>query len=766
MNLVIVESPTKARKLRGYLGSDFAIEASVGHVRDLPKSGLNIDVDNGFEPSYAVVDGKKKVISDLKKAAKKADKIYLATDPDREGEAIAWHIQQILSDQKNGDKKEFLRATFHEITKPAVLRAVENPSQISMDLVNAQQARRVVDRLVGYKVSPVLWKKIRRGLSAGRVQSVAVRLIVEREREIEAFVPEEYWEVDVILNADEKSKSAKIFKDGKYDELPEGAFVGRVVKLNQKKYEPKSASDVTDLQKILPDAEFSVIEVEKKQRKRSSLPPFTTSTLQQRAATSLGFSGKQTMQLAQQLYEEGLITYHRTDSVNLASSAIEMARGYIQKEFGDKYVPEKPRYFSSKSKNAQEAHEAIRATEASLHPPQILQKSSKFTQQHVRLYDLIWRRFLASQMSEAVYDQTAIITKFVPAQESQIDSGEVRSSGSVIRFDGWMRLFPGSEDTILPDVSEGQKVAYTDHFAAQKFTQPPPRYNDASLIKTLEQKGIGRPSTYASIISVIEDRGYVEKKDKKFFATPVGMTVTDFLLEYFGTFMDYEFTAEMEEDLDRISRGEKDWQKVVGEFYDPFEKRISKVEEKAERKQIPVEETGESCPVCGDTEGGQVVLRTGKFGKFKSCSRYPDCKYSENFYETVEGVVCPLCQKGDVIIRQTRWRKSFFACRRYPDCEWASWKQPKPGETITQAEWEAQQKEREERKKKREARFAKKKTTKTSAKSAAKKSPAKKTTSKSAKSSTASKTAKAAKPKKSTSKSKTTKTTKTKKAEK
>jgi len=727
MNLVIVESPTKAKKLKTYLGSGFQIEASIGHIRDLPKSGLGIDVDNNFEPTYEVSAGKQKVITELKRLAKTADKIFLATDPDREGEAIAWHVKSILESTKNGDQKEFLRATFHEITKAAVLSALEEPTTIRMDLVDAQQARRVVDRLVGYKVSPVLWKKIRRGLSAGRVQSVAVRLIVEREREIAAFVPEEFWEVDIALNSDPKASPTKIFTESKNGELPPQIFIARVVKLNRKKYEPKTESDVTELQKILPKADFKVTEIDKKQRKRSSLPPFTTSTLQQKAANTLGFSGKQTMQLAQQLYEEGLITYHRTDSLNLSQSSIQMAREYVGRTFGEQYLPEKPRYFANKSKNAQEAHEAIRVTEASVMSDKIIHKSGRFSNQHVRLYDLIWRRFLASQMESAIYDQTTVTTEFSPTQKSVIENGEARTTGSIISFDGWMRLFPSGEDVIIPDLQQDQSVAYTDHSAQQKFTQPPPRYNDASLIKILEQKGIGRPSTYASIISVIEDRGYVEKTDKKFFATAVGMTVTDFLMEHIGSFMDYEFTAEMEEDLDRIARGEKKWRKVVADFFGPFAKKIAKVEVNAERKQIPVEKTGVACPTCGETEHGEIVIRAGKFGKFKSCSRFPDCKYSENLVQTVVGVVCPLCQKGEVAIKQTRWGKSFFGCKRYPDCKWASWKQPEPGETITEAEWAVLQAAREERKQKRMERFAKnKKPPAAKAKSASKaKSPSK-----------------------------------------
>lgn len=718
MNLVIVESPTKARKLSSYLGKDFQIEASIGHIRDLPKSGVNVDTANNFEPTYEVSPDKKKVITKLTQAAKKSDKIYLATDPDREGEAIAWHIKETLESKKGLGKKNFLRATFHEITKPAVTEAIENPGTIKMDLVDAQQARRIVDRLVGYEVSPVLWKKIRRGLSAGRVQSVALRLIVEREREIAAFVPEEYWEVDVALNTSGKLEFTA-FKDGAArDDLPESLLIGRLVKLNGHTFKPTKEVDVSGLKTVLPAATYEVAEVERKQRKRSSLPPFTTSTMQQKAAVVLGYSGKQTMRLAQQLYEEGLITYHRTDSMSLSQASIGMAREYIVKVYGTEYLPEKPRYFATKSKNAQEAHEAIRVTEVAIKAEEIMAKGSKFTNQHVRLYDLIRRRFIASQMQTAIYDQTTILTDVKPSasggggKNKDIKNAQLKTTGSILTFDGWMKLFPGSEDTLLPEVKQGQILDFVDHNYAQKFTQPPARYNDASLIKTLEKMGIGRPSTYASIVSVIEDRGYVEKQQKRFFATPIGTTVTDFLMEYFTTFMDYEFTAEMEEDLDRIARGEKQWRKVVGEFYKPFHDKVEKVTENAKRQQVPYEKTGQKCPECGAEEGGEIVIRTGRYGKFKSCSRFPDCKFTENIVATIEGVKCPLCGDGGVIVKNTRWGKQFYGCSTYPKCGWASWQEPKPGDTVTAAEWAELQAKREERKKKWQERRGKGKATK------------------------------------------------------
>jgi DNA topoisomerase-1 len=697
MDLVIVESPTKARKLTEYLGAGYVVEASVGHVRDLPKKKLGIDLDNNFEPTYEVDPEKNKVISRLKELAKTAGTIYLATDPDREGEAIAWHIKALLEDKKGGPR-HFVRSTFHEITKNAVKEAMAHPGELSMQLVDAQQARRVVDRLVGYQVSPVLWKKVRRGLSAGRVQSVALRLIVEREREIEAFKPEEYWEVDVLLDTlMERTGGIPPNLQEWLKFAPPEMLVARVVEVEDKKYEPKTAADVTPWVEQLKTATYQVKEVEKKTRERVSLPPFTTSTLQQAAATRLGFTSKQTMAVAQQLYEEGLITYHRTDSVTLSSQALDMSRGYIDSRFGSAYLPEKPRFFAQKSKNAQEAHEAIRVTDVGIEGANLQQRSPKFTDRHQKLYELIWRRFIASQMTSAVYDQTSVLIQ----GQSQGTTFGLRSSGSILTFDGWMKLFPASDDTLLPPVETGQPLAFTDLNTAQKFTQPPPRYNDASLVKELEKRGIGRPSTYASIISVIVDRGYVDRQDKRFTATSVGMTVNDFLYQHFPVFMEYDFTAEMEENLDRIARGEKEWRQVVKTFYDPLDKTIKEVTKTAERAQIPVEQTGEPCPTCGQTEGGQIVIRSGRFGKFKSCSRFPECNYTENIVEKLEGVTCPLCSEGEVIVKNSRWGKSFFGCSRYPDCGWASWKKPEPGLKISQEEWQVMQAEREAKKAKR-----------------------------------------------------------------
>ena len=547
---------------------------------------------------------------------------------------------------------------------------------------------------------------MRRGLSAGRVQSVALRLIVEREREIAAFKSDEYWEVDVALWAkmkDERRKiKEKIFvKEKVVNELPAGVFVARVVDVDGKKYEPKSEKDVTNVVVDLKakSTKYKINHIERKERKRASLPPFTTSTLQQAAATRLGFTSKQTMALAQALYEEGLITYHRTDSVNLSTQAVSQARNFIQTNFGQQYVPTKVRIFSKKSKNAQEAHEAIRATDVTLRAKGIGQKA-KLGPRHEKLYDLIWRRFVASQMETAVYDSTTVVV-LGQSEKGKGRRYSLRTSGSVLKFDGWMKLFPGSGDRILPKMREGQDLDYLDLNAVQKFTQPPARYNDASLVKTLEEKGIGRPSTYASIISVIVARGYVERVQRRFFATAVGMTVSDFLLKNFPKIMDYDFTAAMEADLDRIAHGEKQWKEVVRVFYQPFEKQIDQVIEKAQRVQIPVEKTGKHCPKCYKDHKGEIVIRSGKYGKFYSCSRFPDCDYTENIVEKI-GVKCPLCRKGSVVKKPTRWGKPFFGCSQYPECNWASWKKPEKGETISKAKWKKMQAERAKRKKARE----------------------------------------------------------------
>ncbi len=681
MNLVIVESPTKAKKLGQFLGKSYAVEASRGHVRDLPKSTLGVDVENNFEPEYATIRGSAETIKKLKTLAKKADVIYLASDPDREGEAIAWHVLQSWEDKEL--QKKAKRAVFHEITKHAVTEAIAHPKKINIDLVDAQQARRVLDRLVGYKLSPLLWKKVRRGLSAGRVQSVALRMIVEREIEIEQFVPEEYWEVDLTTTTSQG------------DEL-----IARVIQVNGEEYKPTKEEHVTAVHDWAPKATYTIQSVEKKQRKRKSLAPFTTSTLQQQASTRLGMSAKRTMQLAQQLYEEGLITYHRTDSTNLSEQSLEMARSYITETFGKDFLPAGANRFAAKSKNAQEAHEAIRPTE----PKPGIEENGKITSAHARLYDLIFRRFIASQMNEAVSDLTTIVVHGENGAKNLL----ARLSGSIIKHAGWTALFPQGDDVILPAVEKNAPLTYKDWQAEQKFTQPPPRYNDASLVKELEKRGIGRPSTYASIISVIEDRGYVERQNKAFMATAVGRTVIDFLKTNFAAVVDYDFTAKLENDLDAIALGEKEWQLVMKDFFGPFSEKLAAVEETAERMPVPVEPLNKTCPECGVPEAdfeklveqkktlsgmtgtstdlrqamreathGELVIRTGRFGKFVACCRYPECKYTEPFLQKID-MVCPKCNEGDVVLKRSKKGRPFYGCSRYPDCDFASWNKPKP----------------------------------------------------------------------------------------
>ncbi len=690
MNLVVVESPTKAKKLSQYLGSDFVVEASRGHVRDLPKSKLGVDVEANFQPTYQPLHGSAGIIKKLGSLAKKADQLYLATDPDREGEAIAWHLLEAWDNAKLRQKAR--RAVFHEITKEAVLTAIAKPQDLNLDLVDAQQARRVLDRLVGYKLSPVLWKKVRRGLSAGRVQSVALRLIVERELEIEAFQPEEYWEVDLELSAGKNN------------------FLARVVEFNGQPFAPKQQTDVEKVTSWVRQGIYLVESNEKKQRSRRPFAPFTTSTLQQAAANRLGYSAKRTMQLAQQLYEEGWITYHRTDSTALSGQALNLARTYIEKEYGARYLPEKPNFFATKSKNAQEAHEAIRPTSAQ---PK-LGENGKFSGPHAKLYDLIFRRFIASQMSLALYDQTTITIK------GSADKQHLRArvTGSIVLHDGWTKLFPGGEDVILPDIKPEDPLDFQRVEAAQKFTQPPPRFNDASLVKELEKRGIGRPSTYASIISVIIDRGYVERENKAFRPTLVGRTVIKFLNQNFPEIIDYNFTANMEDDLDEIALGHKKWQAVITAFYDPFATKLAKVEKEAERLPVPLEPLNQSCPKCGvdeatwkkltdqyqtlasltpaqrdaikprESEHGELVIRMGRFGKFISCSRYPDCEYTDKYLESID-MSCPQCGEGEVVVKKTKKGRTFYGCSRYPDCDFASWNKPKPAkdqETQTKAE--------------------------------------------------------------------------------
>jgi DNA topoisomerase-1 len=679
-HLVIVESPTKARTIGKFLGKDYVIKYSMGHIIDLPKSKLGVAIEDKFAPQYEVVNDKKKIISELVAAAKGVDAVILATDPDREGEAIAKNLMDVLSEKKKMKKERFRRIVFHEITEGAIKEAFASPREVDENLVAAQTARRVLDRLVGYQLSPILWRKVRRGLSAGRVQSVAVRLIVEREREIEKFASVSYWSIHSLFDGVEfnlieiggrKIESSEIFTlyDGEY-------------KVSKTLIDTQARADevLEDLRRF----EYVVSDVSTRSLKRSPYPPFTTSTLQQQAATRLGFPGKRTMSLAQKLYEEGFITYHRTDSVSLSSTAIKQMRDFIKMEYGGDYLPEKPRMYFTKQKNAQEAHEGIRPTKMDKSAAAV---KVELGEAYAKLYDLIWRRAVASQMEDARIESTSVFVESIShpgeATTSRGSHGEdsiaslqndkvmyrFKSTGSVLLFDGFLRLTPQAlEDRRLPKFVEGVQVELRGQRAEAHETAPPPRYNDASLIKTLEEKSIGRPSTYATIVSTIGDRGYVERVERRFIPTVVGIAVNDFLVSNFSTIDDVPFTALMEDELDQIANGRKEWTAMMGEFYDPFSKKLKEAGD-VERVKIPVEETGEICPEC---RTGKLVIRTGKFGKFFSCSRFPECRFTKQFVEATE-FLCPK-DGGRVVVKKTRKGRKFYGCVNYPNCDFAVWK--------------------------------------------------------------------------------------------
>ena len=663
MNLIVVESPTKARTLSRFLGKDYLVEATMGHIKDLPKSKLGVDIDHNFTPDYEVVPKRKETIEKLKDESQKAKVIFLASDPDREGEAIAAHVKEILG------KKKISRIVFHEITREAVEEAIANPKEIDKNLVDAQTARRVLDRLVGYKLSPLLWRKVRRGLSAGRVQTVAVRLIVEKEREIKAFKPEEYWEIYVSL---------KQFTPEVKSADTSGVFVVQLIE-QEIKNEEQAKKIVGDLKK----AKYAVSDVRKREVVKSPYPPFTTSTMTQAGARIFGWSAKRTMSVAQRLYEEGLITYHRTDSFNISQAAITKAREFIKKTYGEKYLPESPKYYKTTSKVAQEAHEAIRPTDVNKNPTSGVGLDSPEVK---KLYELIWRRFVACQMTASIYDETVIDVQAQPTRQvGSVDTWRVyllRASGQIMKFDGWRKLFPGftrevkSADTsrvfLLPEVKVNEELQLIEVNPIQKFTEPPPRFNEASLIKTLEKLGIGRPSTYAPIISTIQIRNYVEKDEGVFKPTTIANAVIDFLIKNFPEELEYQFTADMEGDLDNIANGEKKWADTIKKFWGPFSKKVKTVTKEGKRVKIETEKLGRACPECNE---GELVVRIGRFGKFISCSRFPDCKYTEKYLEKT-GAKCPDCKKGDVIIKKSGRGRKFFGCSRYPDCKWASWRKP------------------------------------------------------------------------------------------
>lgn len=661
MNLIVVESPTKARTLSRFLGKEYSVLATTGHIKDLPKSKLSIDVENNFKPDYQIVEKRLGTIKDIKSGAKKAKNVYIATDPDREGEAIAEHVRELLVEEKA--KANVERISFHEITKGAVEEAIANPGKVNKDLVEAQVARRVLDRLVGYKLSPLLWKKVRRGLSAGRVQSVVVRLIVEKEREINAFKKKEYWEIYATV------KQLNSSTDQQFG-VQLAKINGKVAKIGDE----KSAKEVV---KDLEKSNYKVLDVRRREVKKNPYPPFTTSTMTQAGARLFGWSAKKTMSTAQKLYEEGLITYHRTDSTNLSAQAMSSVRDYISKNYGDKYLPEKPRFFKVHSKNAQEAHEAIRPTDVSA---KYEAGNSKFAAAEEKLYNLIWKRFVACQMNPVVFDSTTISVEGKPIVGKSIYI--LKTSGQTIIFDGWRKVIPLSKDEEpeLPAVEKDESLDFVKVNPEQKFTQPPARYNEASLIKTLEKLGIGRPSTYAPIITTIQTRAYVEKNEGKFTPTPVGVAVNDFLVKNFADIDEYGFTAEMEKELDDVAKGELDWHKMMGDFYKPFDKKLVDVEKNAERVKIEAEKTGRKCPTCVEegrtgNKQGELVIRTGRFGKFISCSLFPECKHTEKYINKI-GVKCPKCKKGDVIMKNTKIGRKFFGCSRYPKCDFASWKKP------------------------------------------------------------------------------------------
>lgn len=659
MKLVIVESPTKARTISGFLGDEYVIESSYGHIRDLPKSKLGIDIANNFEPSYIVPIKAKKRVNELKRLAEKSSEIILASDEDREGEAIAWHIIQVLNSNKT---KIFKRIVFHEITKTAIDDALKNPRNIDMNLVDAQQARRILDRLVGYELSPFLWKKVFRGLSAGRVQSVAVRLIADREKEIKAFAPIEYWSIAVVLESSKTGESK--------------TFEARLYKKNEKvldKLEIKNKEESDGILKTLEGAKYNIKSVEKKESKRIPYAPFTTSSMQQDAANKLRYSAKQTMLLAQQLYENGLISYMRTDSVNLSHESLVAAKNFIGQNIGKNYLLEEPRRFKTKSKGAQEAHEAIRPTDPFKTPAALNEKLDP--KQH-KLYDLIWRRFIACQMPAAVFDSTTV--------DVSANDFIFRASGSVLKFDGWLKIYPSNfSEAILPELIAGELLNLIKISPEQHFTEPPPRYNEASLIKAMEEYGIGRPSTYAPTIATIQARNYAAKNEqRRFFPTETGVMVNDILVQHFPQIVDINFTAKMEEDLDKIAEGQAKWTPIIKNFYGPFHENLLKKEQEVEKKKVE-EKTDEICPNCGKP----MLIKYGRFGKFLACSGFPECKTAKPLKKDEPrqiGMKCPKCaetatteeEAGEIVMKKTRKGRVFYGCSRYPKCVHASWKNP------------------------------------------------------------------------------------------
>jgi DNA topoisomerase-1 len=650
MNLVIVESPTKAKTISRFLNQKYLVLSCYGHVRDLPKNELGVSIENDFQPKYVIPLKARRKIKILKKEAKKADSIILATDEDREGEAIAWHLKEILLLDKD---KNYQRIVFHEITKEAIEEALKNPRKIDMNLVEAQQTRRILDRLVGYKLSPFLWKKVARRLSAGRVQSVAVRLVVERERERENFIPQEYWTIIAKLL---KVKNLKL-------KLKNNEFEAILIKKDDKiipKLGIKRKEEVEKIVKDLKGAEYQVQKLEKKESKKNPLPPFTTSTLQQEAWQRFRWPAKLTMTVAQQLYEKGLTTYHRTDSLNLSNLALGAAKNFITKNFGENYY--QFRKYETKTKSAQEAHEAIRPTYVENRPKDI---SQKLEGNQAKLYDLIWRRFVACQMAPAIFDSTIVDIK----AKKYI----FRANGQILKFDGFLKVYPIKfKEAELPPLKINETLKLKKLIPSQHFTQPPPRYNEATLIKALEEKGIGRPSTYAPILSTIQERNYIEKDEqKRFKPTEIGIVVNDILVEHFPEIVDVDFTAKMEEGLDKIAQGQKKWIPFLREFYEPFERNLQQKYQEVSKESL-IKKTKKKCPQCGSL----LLIRLGKFGRFYACSNFPQCKYTESLRENDLAVQCPKCQKGKITEKRTKKRKLFYGCSNWPECDFALWDKP------------------------------------------------------------------------------------------
>ncbi|TWI55147.1 type I DNA topoisomerase [Halalkalibacter nanhaiisediminis] len=652
--LVIVESPAKAKTIGKYLGKKYIVKASMGHVRDLPKSQMGVDVEKSFEPKYITIRGKGPVLKELKTAAKKVKRIYLAADPDREGEAIAWHLAHSLDIDEHSE----CRVVFNEITKQAIKDAFKTPRPINMDLVDAQQARRILDRLVGYNISPLLWKKVKKGLSAGRVQSVAVKMIMEREKEIKSFVPEEYWSIQAQFALDEEVFEAKFYGiDGKKQEL-------------------KSDEEVKSVLSNLKGDQFDVSSVKKKERKRNPVTPFTTSSLQQEAARKLNFRAKKTMMIAQQLYEGidlgkqegtvGLITYMRTDSTRISELAQAEAKEYVEQTFGEDYTRKEKRVIK-KDKKAQDAHEAIRPTSVFKDPKTV---KSFLSRDQFRLYKLIWERMVASEMAPAIMD-----TMTVDIEQNNV---LFRATGSKVKFAGFMKVYiegnddgKKEEDRLLPNLNEGQKVKKIEIEPNQHFTQPPPRYSEARLVKTMEELGIGRPSTYAPTLDTIQRRGYVALEDRRFVPTELGEIVLELIVEFFPEILDVEFTAKMENDLDSIEEGQQEWIKIIDDFYHGFEKRLTVAEEEMKEVEIKDEPAGEDCENCGH----EMVYKMGRYGKFMACSNFPECRNTKAIVKEI-GVKCPTCKEGNVVERKSKKRRIFYGCDRYPECEFISWDKP------------------------------------------------------------------------------------------